>query len=240
LDTRRRNAFDGAVQCADSELNRGEAMKALTVLAAFLLLSLPALAQTQTNCQVYGNQINCTTTSPPAIPPPPVVHPVLSPELINALAEKQAQEFAARQAAVQKFEAELSGPDVWMELRTGGQFHVRMLKERIYLLWIPDPNTANGNRFSAECQPADSGFTCASSADRVQITWNNWRMRWDRKSCHSDGNFTLTSVALDRIQYQNDSAVRPQDFDFKTCAAKRGAAKTQMTFTLIPREAPKP
>jgi hypothetical protein len=225
-------------------------MRPLLSIVVLLSLSLPALAQTQTNCQVNGNQINCTTTSPPNVLPMPPIQPVqppqpsISPELIKALAEKRAQEFAAaeaaHQAAIEKFEAELSAPDVWTELREGGQFHVRMLKEHIYLLWIPDPNVAAGNHFSAECQPGDSGFSCTSNADIVQLKWNQWRMRWDRKSCHAERNFKLTSVSLDRIQWEVDSADRTQDFDFKTCAAKSGAAKTLKTFTLIPREAPKP
>jgi hypothetical protein len=221
-------------------------MKALTVAVMLLLLSLPALAQTQTICQVSGNQINCTSTSPPAIPPvvqPP--QPSLSPELIRALAEKRAQEFAAaesaRRAAIEKFEAELSVPDVWTEVRTGGQFHVRMLKERIYLSWIPDPNVASGNYFAMECEPRDGAIACVSHRDLVRLEWNKWRTRWDRKSCHSEGSLHLTTVSLDRIQWEVDSPDNlAQDIDFKTCAAKSGAKVSHKMFTLIPREVPKP
>lgn len=40
-----------------------------------------------------------------------------------------------------------------------------------------------------------------------------------------------TSNSLDSIQWETDSLGRPQDFDFKTCAAKSDALKTHKTFT---------
>ena len=187
MNIRHRSTLDGTVRRADSDLNPGDAIKAHTVLVVFLLRSVRAFAQTQTqtNCQVIANQINCTTTSPVVISPPPnynvnVPQPApVSPELINALAAKRAQEFAVaedvRRVAVEKFEAELSGPDVWTNIGSGAQFHVRMTNDRIYLQFIPGPGSPVTHS-SAECLPADGGGPARHTLTRL---FRNASGRWD-------------------------------------------------------------
>lgn len=223
-------------------------MKSLTLILILFSLSLPALAQTQTNCQVFGNQINCTSTSPPPPPQVQTPQPSISPDLIRALAEKRAQEFAAaeaaRQAAVEKFEAELSAPDVWTSVRTGSQFHVRMTNDRIYLQWIPNPGASEGIHSARECFPANGGWTCKIYSDR-SFAEHKWTLGcnltpercWKTYWCHFEDTDKITFVSLERIELEGDSADKQQDYDIHKCVVKH---TTHKTVTLIPREVPKP
>jgi hypothetical protein len=217
------------------------AVKHRSFLPLLVLLSISALqGQTRTNCQVIGNQIDCTTTTPAPTPDLTVKTsqtPLLSPEMIRALAEKRAQEFEAaenaRHAAIAKFEAEISAHDVWTSLSSGKQFHVRMAEEHIVLQWIPDPRFPQGTFSSLDCEPGDHFWNCTSHATLPFPKKDRWRGGWNWRWCHFDGSVKLTSVAADRIEYEVDDIDKLDDFDIDKCRPKR---TTHKLVVLIPRQ----
>lgn len=198
----------------------------LVALGAVLLATVRAKAQTtNTNCQVIGNQISCQSQTTPA--PAPLV----SPEMAALLVERNRAAAEAMRRDVERFTAELSSHDAWVNLKSGNSFHVRMSGDRIYLMRIVPPG-ASWSR-NSECAPAQSPGTWNCITYTNVSRFAEPQMFRSNKTCLLETRATLSAVSLDRITGEIDTFVG-KDVDWRKCKVK----KVERTFfTLIPRGA---
>lgn len=189
-------------------------------------------AQT-TNCQVTGNQIICQTSQPPplvTVPPPTPAQPLLTPEMLSLIAERNRIASEARQREVERFTAELSSHDAWTSIKAGSSYHVRMTGDRVYLVGIP-PVGANWSS-NVECVPGKTAGTWDCKRYVHLLRFAQEQMFRKNKSCLLEANATLNSVTRDRIEITADS-FSPKDVDWGQCKVKKTSSASDV---LIPRD----
>jgi len=208
----------------------------LALLAAFLVATVPAKAQTtNTDCQVIGNQISCrssTQTAPPFapifVPPASPQAPLLTPQLAALAAERNRAAAEARGRDVERFTAELSSHDAWVNLKTGNSSHVRMSGDRIYVRRIVPPGESWSSNM--ECVPAPSPPGTWNCINYLSVSrWRDWVMQM--QTCVLETSGKLTAVSLERMTGESDT-FRPKDVNWGKCKVKK---VERMSFTWIPR-----
>lgn len=208
-------------------------MKGIVFIFALLVAIVPAMAQTtNTDCRVIGNQISCqyqTQTMPlPALQIRPPA-PLLTPEMVALIVERNRAAAEAMRRDVERFTAELSSHDAWVNLKSGNSSHVRMSGDRIYFIKITPPGVSWSS--STECAPAQSPGTWNCIVYSNLSRFAEPQVFRSNKICLLETHETLSTVSLDRITGESD-VFAFKDIDWGKCKIKKVERRF---FTLIPR-----